>query len=170
MHLFPPNCVVGVFRGYTEGGLEFHADLAIPYKPELHAIPMHGQFLLVQLETPEEAVLGRITALASQGKLSQGAGEEFNIRAVRDGRNVPDDLREQYLKYHVDIRVRARLEKDADRRLTGTRSVGDDVPHVLHAVDRLLQRNQNRVDQNVGASAGIRNGDLNGRRRDGWEL
>jgi uncharacterized protein len=75
MQLFPQNQVVGVFRGYTEGGLEFHADLAIPYKPELHAIPMHGQFLLVQLETPEEAVLGRITALSSQGKLAQGAGK-----------------------------------------------------------------------------------------------
>jgi hypothetical protein len=91
MQLFPGSHTVGVFRGYTHGGLEFHADLAIPYKPELHAIPMHGQFLLVQLETPEEAVLGRITSLSSQGKLSQGAGEEFNIRAVRDGRNVPDD-------------------------------------------------------------------------------
>jgi uncharacterized protein len=117
VQLFPSTHVVGVFRGYTEGGLEFHADLAIPYKPELHAIPMHGQYLLVQLETPEEAVLGRITALASQGKLSQGAGEEFNIRAVRDGRNVPDDLREQYLKYHVDIRVLGVLRNGAGNRL-----------------------------------------------------
>jgi len=117
MQLFPASHVVGVFRGYTEGGLEFHADLAIPYKPELHAIPMHGQFLLVQLETPEEAVLGRITALSSQGKLSQGSGEEFNIRAVRDGRNVPDDLREQYLKYHVDIRVLGVLRNGAGNRL-----------------------------------------------------
>src|SRR5579871_531615 len=117
MQLFPSNHVVGVFRGYTEGGLEFHADLAIPYKPELHAIPMHGQFLLVQLETPEEAVLGRITALSSQGKLSQGAGEEFNIRAVRDGRHVPDDLREQYLKYHVDIRVLGVLRNGSGNRL-----------------------------------------------------
>jgi hypothetical protein len=117
MQLFPATHVIGVFRGYTEGGLEFHADLAIPYKPELHAIPMHGQFLLVQLETPEEAVLGRITALSSQGKLSQGSGEEFNIRAVREGRNVPDDLREQYLKYHVDIRVLGVLRNGANNRL-----------------------------------------------------
>jgi hypothetical protein len=117
MQLFPASHVIGVFRGYTEGGLEFHADLAIPYKPDLHSIPMHGQFLLVQLETPEEAVLGRITALSSQGKLSQGSGEEFNIRAVREGRNVPDDLREQYLKYHVDIRVLGVLRNGAGNRL-----------------------------------------------------
>lgn len=117
MELFPANCIVGVFRGYTEGGLEFHADLAIPYKPNLHSIPMHGQFVLVQLETPEEGVLGRITSLSSEGKLSQGAGEEFNIRAVRDGRAVPDDLREQYLKYHVDIRVLGVLRNGQSNRL-----------------------------------------------------
>jgi hypothetical protein len=117
MELLPANCIVGVFRGYTEGGLEFHADLAIPYKPNLHSIPMHGQFVLVQLETPEEGVLGRITSLSSEGKLSQGAGEEFNIRAVRDGRAVPDDLREQYLKYHVDIRVLGVLRNGHANRL-----------------------------------------------------
>lgn len=117
MDLFPKDHVAGVFRGYTEGGLEFHADLAIPYQPTLHSIPMHGQFLLVQLETPEEAILGRITSLSSEGKLSQGAGEEFNIRAVRDGRLVPDDLRIQYLKYHVDIRVLGVLRNGAGNRL-----------------------------------------------------
>src|SRR5207237_4544039 len=69
------------------------------------SIPMHGQFLLVQLENPNEAVLGRITSLSSEGKLSSGAGEEFNIRAVREDRAVPEDLREQYLKYRVNIRV-----------------------------------------------------------------
>ena len=65
VQLFPRSHIVGVFRGFREGGLVFHADLAIPYAPELHAVPMHGQFLIVQLETPEEAVLGRICALSS---------------------------------------------------------------------------------------------------------
>jgi hypothetical protein len=66
---------------------------------------MHGQFVLVQLETPDEAVLGRITSFSSEGKLSFGSGEEFNIRAVQENRAVPEDLREQYLKYRVNIRV-----------------------------------------------------------------
>jgi DNA helicase HerA-like ATPase len=66
---------------------------------------MHGQFLLVQLETPDEAVLGRIAAFSSEGKLSHGVGEEFNLRAVREDRPIPEDLREQYLKYRVNIRV-----------------------------------------------------------------
>lgn len=66
---------------------------------------MHGQFLLVQLETEDEAVLGRITSLSSAGKLSSGVGEEFNVRAMQEDRPVPEDLREKYLKYRVDIRV-----------------------------------------------------------------
>jgi hypothetical protein len=63
LELFPRQEIVGVFRGFREGGLEFHADLTLPYRTKLHNIPMHGQFLLVQLEHPNEAVLGRITSL-----------------------------------------------------------------------------------------------------------
>ena len=85
--------------------MEFHADLVLPYRSEFQNIPMHGQFLLVQLETPDEAVLGRIASFSSEGKLSFGSGEEFNIRAVRENRAIPEDLREQYLKYRVNIRV-----------------------------------------------------------------
>ena len=105
MNLFPAEHVIGVFRGFREGGMEFHADLALPYRPEFQSIPMHGQFLMVQLETPEEAVLGRIASLSSEGRLSSGVGEEFNIRAVQEGRSVPEDIREQYLRYRVNIRV-----------------------------------------------------------------
>ena len=105
MDLFPPEMIVGVFRGFQHGGLEFHADLVLPYRNDFQRIPMHGQFVLVQLESPDEAVLGRIATLSSEGRLSHGTGEEFNIRAVRDGRHVPEDLREQYLKYRVNIRV-----------------------------------------------------------------
>ncbi len=103
--LFPSERIVGVFRGFREGGMEFHADLALPYRQEFQSIPMHGQFLMVQLETPDEAILGRIASLSSEGKLSSGSGEEFNIRAVRDGRPIPEDLREQYLRYRINIRV-----------------------------------------------------------------
>ena len=105
MELFPRQQVVGIFRGFREGGMEFHADLALPYRNDFQRIPMHGQFVLVQLATPEEAVLGRIASFSSEGKLSFGSGEEFNIRAVQEQRPIPEDLREQYLKYRVNIRV-----------------------------------------------------------------
>lgn len=112
LHLFPRDKVVGVFRGFQQGGMEFHADLVLPYRNEFQNIPMHGQFLLVQLETPDEAVLGRIASFSSEGKLSFGSGEEFNIRAVREERPIPEDLREQYLKYRVNIRVLGVLRKN----------------------------------------------------------
>src|SRR5262245_22305736 len=110
--LFPRDKIVGIFRGFQQGGLEFHADLVMPYRNDFQNIPMHGQFVLVQLETPDEAVLGRIASFSSEGKLSFGSGEEFNIRAVQEERAIPEDLREQYLKYRVNIRVLGVIRKN----------------------------------------------------------
>jgi hypothetical protein len=106
IQLFPREKIVGIFRGFQQGGMEFHADLVLPYRNEFQNIPMHGQFLLVQLETPDEAVLGRIASFSS------GSGEEFSIRAIREDRPIPEDLREQYLKYRVNIRVLGILRKN----------------------------------------------------------
>ncbi|MFG0327765.1 MAG: ATP-binding protein [Phycisphaerales bacterium JB037] len=118
MQLFPKDKTIGIFRGFREGGLEFHADLALPYQSTFQNIPMHGQLVLVQLETPNEAVLGRITSLSSDGRLTGAAGEDFNIRAMRESRNVPEQLREDYLKYRVDIRVLGVLRVNGDDKLT----------------------------------------------------
>ncbi|MBX6329982.1 MAG: DUF87 domain-containing protein [Pseudolabrys sp.] len=133
MELFPKQQVVGVFRGFREGGLEFHADLALPYRSDFQRIPMHGQFVLVQLGTPEEAVLGRIASFSSEGKLSYGSGEEFNIRAVQEQRPIPEDLREQYLKYRVNIRVLGVIRNSGGNTLTFVPSHRR-LPHVGSAV------------------------------------
>ena len=113
MTLFERSHVVGVFRGFSEGGMEFHADIVMPYRDEFQAIPMHGQFVLVQLEHEHEAVFGRITSIASQGRLTSPIGEDYAVRAVRDQRPIPDELRDQYLKYKVDIRVLGVLREEA---------------------------------------------------------
>jgi hypothetical protein len=102
---FPKEQVVGIFRGFSQGGLEFHADLVLPYRSDFQSSPMHGQFLLVQLEHEDEAVLGRVTSISAQGRLASGSGEDYGIRAVAEDRPIPEDLREQYLKYEVNIRV-----------------------------------------------------------------
>ncbi len=133
MELFPREHVVGIFRGFREGGMEFHAELALPYRNDFQRIPMHGQFVLVQLETPEEAVLGRIASFSSEGKLSFGSGEEFNIRAVQEERPIPEDLREQYLKYRVNIRVLGVLRNSLGNTLTFVPSHRR-LPHVGSAV------------------------------------
>jgi uncharacterized protein len=115
MTLFERNHVVGVFRGFSEGGMEFHADIVMPYRDDFQAIPMHGQFVLVQLEHEHEAVFGRITSIASQGRLTSPIGEDYAVRAVRDQRPIPDELRDQYLKYKVDIRVLGILREEATK-------------------------------------------------------
>ncbi len=105
MKLFPKDKIAGAFLGFSEGGLEFHADLVLPYQSEYQKTPMHGQFLLVALEHDDEAVLGRITSMSAQGRLASGAGEDFALRAIHDDRDIPEDLRVNYLKYRVNIRV-----------------------------------------------------------------
>jgi len=115
MELFDRGHVVGVFRGFSQGGMEFHADLVMPYRADLQSIPMHGSFILVQLEHEREAVLGRITTISSQGRLVSPIGEDYAVRSVRDRRPIPDDLLDQYLKYKVDIRVLGVLRQDGDK-------------------------------------------------------
>ena len=105
MKLFTDDKVIGIFKGFSEGGLEFHADIVLKYNSDFQNIPMHGQFLIVELEGETEAVLGRITAVAAQGRLAGTAGEDYGIRAVTEGREISEDLRESYLKYKVDIRM-----------------------------------------------------------------
>lgn len=105
MKLFPKDKVVGIFRGFSQGGMEFHAEIILPYRNEFQSVPMHGQFLLVQLENDNEAVLGRITSLSSDGRLASSSGDDYGIRAVAEDRVIPEDLLKQYLKYRVDIRV-----------------------------------------------------------------
>jgi hypothetical protein len=115
MRLFDREHVVGVFRGFSQGGMEFHADLVLPYRENFQSVPMHGTFVLVQLEHEREAVFGRITTVASEGRLVSPIGEDYAIRAVRDSRTIPDDLRDQYLKYKTDIRVLGILREDGDK-------------------------------------------------------
>jgi DNA helicase HerA-like ATPase len=114
MKLFTREMTVGIFRGFSEGGLEFHADLVLPYRNEFQSAPMHGQFLVVQLEDEDEAVLGRITSISSEGRLASSAGEDYGIRAVAEDRPIPEDLREQYLKYRVHMRVLGVLRNSGD--------------------------------------------------------
>ena len=105
MTLFPRDQVVGTFLGFSEGGLEFHADILLPYRNDFQRTPMHGQFVLVSLEHDSEGILGRITNISAQGRLTSDSGEDYAIRAIRDDRVIPEDLRSQYLRYRVDIRI-----------------------------------------------------------------
>lgn len=113
--LFDDKDAVGVFKGFVEGGMEFHADLVLPYKGSMNDRPMHGAYLLIQLENPDEAVLGRITSIASDGKLASGSGEDYNIRAAQNRYAISESLKEEYLKYRVNVRVLGGLKRDQDK-------------------------------------------------------
>jgi DNA helicase HerA-like ATPase len=115
MNLFDAEHIVGIFRGFSESGMEFHADLVMPYRDDFQSSPMHGQFVVVQLEHDREAVFGRITTIAAQGRLVSPIGEDYAVRAVRDQRDIPNELRDQYLKYKVDIRVLGVLRHEGDK-------------------------------------------------------
>src|SRR6266545_3038137 len=117
MDLFDQEHIVGIFRGFSASGMEFHADLVMPYRDEFQSRPMHGQFVLLQLEHDREAVFGRITTIAAQGRLVSPIGEDYAVRAVRDQREIPDELRDQYLKYKVNIRVLGVLRHEGDKLL-----------------------------------------------------
>ncbi len=142
--LIPPQSIIGIFRGFSEGGMEFHADLILPYRPDYQFQPMHGQFLLVQLIDQNEAVLGRITSLESEGRLVDPEGEDYLLRQVVEQRPVPEDMRYQYLKFRVNIRVLGVLRKQGEndlifvpshRRLPNVGSpVALPTPEVLRAI------------------------------------
>ena len=114
MTLFNRKNVVGVFSGFAESGLEFRADLSLPYRADFQRIPMHGRFMLVQLDDDNEAALGRITKIVSGGRLSSPEGEEMTARAASEDRPIPEDLREQYVKYRITIRMLGVLRKQSD--------------------------------------------------------
>ena len=148
MTLFERNYVVGTFLGFSQGGLEFHAELVLPYRNEFQREPMHGQFVVVALEHDNEAVLGRITTMSAQGRLASGSGEDYAIRAVQEDRAIPEDLRQQYLKYRVDIRILGVIRERVGDRLSFVASHRR-LPHVGAKVAFLAPE---LLKQVVGAS------------------
>lgn len=118
--LFPPSHVIGLFNGFMShsSSLEFHADLVLPYRHDFQNIPMHGQFLLVQLETPCEAILGRIVSLGADGLLTSNESEEANLRDLREEKEISENAREKNLKYRVNMQVLGVLHKRPHHPLT----------------------------------------------------
>jgi hypothetical protein len=118
--LFPDDNVIGMFTGFmgSGGSLEFHADLVLPYRRSFQCQPMHGQYLLVQLATPDEAMLGRIVSLGSDGDLTSSRSEDENLRALREVGAISEQEREKKLKYRVNLQILGVLRKDGAQPFT----------------------------------------------------
>jgi hypothetical protein len=103
--LFANSQVVGTFKGFTERGLEFAAEIIAPYDASMLDRPQLGQFLLIELGSVEEASLGRITRFVPSGLLASGEGEDYVNTMQRRQQAVPEDLKQQRLKYRVHVKL-----------------------------------------------------------------
>lgn len=110
--LFEPNRLVGMFKGFTEEGLEFRAEIVSPYQPSEDLTPRIGQFLLVELDSPDEAALGRITRFFPVGVLAGQEGDEYLAEMHRSNKEVPAQLKERRLRYNVRVRLLGGLRVD----------------------------------------------------------
>ncbi len=109
-----------MFTGFMAcgGSLEFHADLVLPYRREFQYQPMHGHYLLVQLASSNEAMLGRIVSLGSDGTLASSRSEDENLRALREVGAISEQDREKNLKYRVNLQILGVLRKNGPEPFT----------------------------------------------------
>ena len=103
--LFSNAQIVGAFKGFNERGFEFAAEIIAPYNAEMLDRPQLGQFFLVELGSREEAALGRITRLVPSGLLTTPEGEDYITTMQRRQQEVPEDLKQQRLKYRVQVKL-----------------------------------------------------------------
>lgn len=103
--LFADSESFGAFKGFSEKGLEFAAELVTPYNASMLDRPQLGQFLLIELGSPEEASLGRITRFVPGGLLTSAEGEDYINTMQRRKQDVPEDLKKNRLKYRVHIKL-----------------------------------------------------------------
>jgi DNA helicase HerA-like ATPase len=115
--LFANSQVVGTFKGFNEKGLEFAAEIVAPYDASMLDRPQLGQFLLIELGSQEEASLGRITRFVPSGLLATAEGEDYVNTMQRRQQSVPEDLKQQRLKYRVQVKLLGAVRSDSGKIL-----------------------------------------------------
>ncbi|MCL0079418.1 ATP-binding protein [Dehalococcoidia bacterium] len=98
---------IGIFKGFTESGREFLAEIVMPYQPEF--VLLLGSFVLVAV-TDNEALLGRITQFYPMGTMAGAEADEYLSQLQRLDRPVPEDVKELKLRYNVKIRLLGTIE------------------------------------------------------------
>lgn len=93
---------IGIFKGFTESGREFLAEVVTPYHPEF--IPLLGSFILVTL-TDHQALLGRITQFYPMGTMAGTEADEYLSHLQRLNLSVPEDVKELKLRYNMKVRL-----------------------------------------------------------------
>ena len=105
--LFPEDeeHLIGMFTSFVRSGttLECHADLLVPYRKAFQLQPMQGYYVLVQLATPQEVILGRIVSLDADGLLPRH--EKIELHRWREVNLFSEQAREDGLIYRVNLHV-----------------------------------------------------------------
>ena len=103
--LFAKSNLMGTFKGFSERGYEFAAEIVTPYDATMLEKPQLGQFLLIELGDVQEASLGRITKFVPSGLLATSEGEDYMNTMQRREQDVSEDLKKDKLKYRVEIKL-----------------------------------------------------------------
>ena len=98
---------IGIFKGFTESGREFLAEVVMPYHPEF--VPLLGSFILVSV-TEYQALLGRITQFYPTGTMAGTEADEYLSQLQRLNRPVPEDVKELKLRYNIKVRLLGTVE------------------------------------------------------------
>ncbi len=101
--------VIGIFKGFTDSGREFLAEVVTPYHPEF--IPLLGSFIMVTV-VESRAVLGRIIQFHPIGIMAGVEADEYLSRLQQLNRPVPEDVKELKLRYNVKVRLLGTVELD----------------------------------------------------------
>lgn len=118
VELFAQENIIGRFTSFRNHRLEFHAELNLPYQSYFQRIPMHGQFILIQLETPYEAILGRIVSLGSYGNFPSDKQVYAHVGTNLEGKDLIDILLDENLKYRVNMQVLGVLYSRENNKFT----------------------------------------------------
>src|SRR3989442_9185490 len=103
--------VIGVFKGFIEAGLEFKADLVVPYQSEF--TPLLGSFLVVEV-SKQRYLLGRITRFHPVGLMAGAEAEDYLARMTKAGRSGPGDLKKAKLRYKVKVKLLGGVTLDGE--------------------------------------------------------
>jgi len=129
---------IGIFKGFTESGHEFLAEVVTPYHPEF--IPLLGSFILVTVKDCQ-ALLGRITQFYPMGTMAGAEADEYLSHLQRLNRSVPEDVKELKLRYNVKVRLLGTVELAGDqfRYRPGVRALPHLGARVCQPSDEALQ-------------------------------
>jgi len=101
---------IGFFKGFSESGLEFKAEIVSPYNS--HYRPILGSFILVFVDK-QNLILGRITRFNPVGIMTGIEGDEYLADLARmKKQDIPEDLKESKLRYNLIVKLLGGIEYD----------------------------------------------------------